>query len=173
MSVSYEKRNYIAYDAKSPNQKFSEGLRNTDPRGSVDLNRSRASRMSKTNGSFINNFSLLFDRKNSNLNQSNLNQSNLNQSGLSDLESMLFNAKDRVRSSISYANNNMYGDGSSPNLNLVSADKMKILSQSPIRNNMEVMMSKSSDLNINKGYNKTSNNYPMKKNSKNRTKLKE
>ena len=151
---SYVKRssgvkNYIAYNGKSPNQKFAEGLRNTD-RSQEDLNRSR---MNKTDGSFANNFSMLFDKK----------SSNLNMSGNSDLDSMLYQAKDRVRSSI-FQGKNTFSNSNSHNA--ISANKMKIMGHSPIRNDEEVSMSrdKSSEFKNSKNNIKAYNLSPTKKN---------
>mgnify|MGYP000935644053 CR=1 FL=1 len=160
-------RNYIAYNGKSPNQRFAEGLRNTE-KTQDDLNRSRVSGMSKTNGSFINNFSMLFDRKSSN---------NLNASGLSDLDSMLGQAKDRVRSSISFGHN-IYNDGNSPGI--ISANKIRIMGHSPMRNDeeMSVTMNKSSEFKFSNnnnvsGVNKGGYNYsPVKKSGNANTNVK-
>lgn len=156
---SYVKRssgvkNYIAYVGKSPNQKFAEGLRNSD-KSPDELNRTRSSLggMNRTNGSFINNFSIIYDKK----------SNNLNASIASDLDSMLNQAKDRVRGSISLSG--IYNDGNLQNA--VSANKMKIIGQNSIKNDIEVNMSqnKSSDFNYTKAsvQTKTNNFYPVKK----------
>ena len=84
-------------------------------------------------------------------------------SGNSDLDSMLYQAKDRVRSSISLGFN-MFSNSNSQNM--ISTNKMKIMNQSSIRNDEEVNMSrdKSSEFKNSKNNIKAYNLSPTKKN---------
>jgi hypothetical protein len=84
-------KNYIVYNGKSPNQKFAEGLRNKE-KSPDEL---RINRRGSINSSFADNFSMMFNKN-----------SILNSSVLSDVDSLVGQAKDRVRLSISFGEKN-------------------------------------------------------------------